>query len=244
MERREFDDEVTLDLRQVFSIIRKYIMVILIVPTVAVVIAGISVFFILPPIFRAETTLIVGARSSAQTTGQVVHSDLLASRLLVRTYREIARSRTVAREVIDLLRLDISTDDLSSMVDVTLRGDTEIIAITVENEDPYFAARLANAVAMSFRSNTLRIMNAENVTVIDTATVPELPISPRKLLTMVVAGFAGGMAGLGAAFVLSYLDNTFKKPEDVQEHLGLPLLGTIPLFKANDFASEQVGASK
>ncbi|MBS4055471.1 MAG: lipopolysaccharide biosynthesis protein [Thermaerobacter sp.] len=240
MERREFDDEVTLDLRQVFSIIRKYIMVILIIPTIAVSIAGISVFFILPPIFRAETTLIVRARASAQTT-QVVHADLLASRLLVRTYRELARSRTVAQEVIDMLRLDISMGELSNMIDVTLRGDTEIIAITVENEDPYFAARLANAVAAAFRTNTIRIMDAENVTVIDTATVPELPVRPRKLLTMVVAGFAGVMAGLGSAFVLSYLDNTFKRPEDIEGHLGLPVLGAIPVFKKQDFAAEQAG---
>jgi len=238
MERRHPDDEITLDLRQIFAIFRKYILVILAIPTLATLIAGILVFFVLTPIYQAETTLIVRARATQQA-GQVVHSDLLASRLLVRTYREIARSRIVAHEVITDLRLDLTTEELSDMVNVNLRGDTEIIAITVDNPDPRFAARLANAVAESFRSNTLRIMDAENITVIDTATIPERPVRPRKLLTLAVAGFAGGMAGLGLAFVLSYLDNTVKSVEDVRDKMGLPVLGTIPLFKPQDFTKAQ-----
>jgi capsular polysaccharide biosynthesis protein len=238
MERRHLDDEITLDLRQIFAIFRRYILVILAIPTLATLVAGILVFFVLTPIYQAETTLIVRARATQQS-GQVVHSDLLASRLLVRTYREIARSRIVAQEVITDLRLDLTTEALSDMVNVTLRGDTEIIAITVDNPDPRFAARLANAVAESFRSNTLRIMDAENVTVIDTATIPAAPVRPRKLLTLVVAGFAGGMAGLGLAFVLSYLDNTVKSVEDVRDKMGLPVLGVIPLFKPQDFTKAQ-----
>ena len=241
MEQRHFDDEITLDLRQIFGIIKKYILLILSIPTLASLVAGVLVFFVFTPIYQAETTLIVRARATSQT-GQVVHSDLLASRLLVRTYREIARSRTVAQEVLRTLRLDLTTEELSDMVDVTLRGDTEIISISVAHPDPRFAAQLANAVAESFRSNTMRIMDAENVTVVDAATVPRSPVRPRKLLTIVVAGFAGGMVGVGAAFVLSYLDNTFKRAEDIADHLGLPVLGVVPQFKEDDFAAARTGA--
>lgn len=241
MEQRHFDDEITLDLRQIFGIIRKYILLILSIPTLAALVAGVLVFFVLTPIYEAETTLIVRARATGQT-GQVVHSDLLASRLLVRTYREIARSRTVAQEVIHTLRLDLTTEELSAMVDVTLRGDTEIISISVAHPDARFAARLANAVAESFRSNTMRIMDAENVTVVDTATAPRAPVRPRKLLTIVVAGFAAGIVGVGTAFVLSYLDNTLKRAEDVRDKVGLPVLGTVPVFNPEDFAAEKARA--
>ena len=96
---------------------------------------------------------------------------------------------------------------------------------------------------MLFRSsNTIRIMQVENVTVVDTAVQPTSPIKPRKMLTILVAGMAGGMLGVGAAFVLAYLDNTFKRAEDIQQHLGLPVLGTIPLFKQQDFIREGVGS--
>lgn len=240
MQRSYLEDEVTIDLRQVFAIIRKYLRIILVVPTLATLVAAVSVFFVLQPVYQAETTMLVMARGSTQT-GQVVHSDLLASRLLVRTYREIARSRTVAQEVVTMLQIDLTAEELSEMVDVTLRGDTEIIAISVEDPNPWVAARVANAVAESFRSNVMRIMDAENVTVIDTATVPKTPVRPRKLLTTVVAGFAGTMVGFGLAFVLAYLDNTVKTVDDMRDKVGLPVLGTIPLFKNEDFAKERAG---
>lgn len=238
MEQRQIDDEITVDLKQVFKIIRKYILVILLVPIIATLAAGVAVFFVMDPIYMAETTLLV----KNQTAGQIVYNDIMANRQLVKTYREIARSRVVALEVIRNLNLSGTADQVRAMVDVTLRGDTEIIAITVENKNPRFAATLANAVAASFKSNTIRIMQVENVTVVDTAVEPTSPIKPRKILTVIVAGIAGGMIGLAAAFSLAYLDNTFKSAEDVQHHLGLPVLGTIPLFKQEDFIREGAGA--
>ncbi|MBT9156712.1 MAG: putative capsular polysaccharide biosynthesis protein YwqC [Firmicutes bacterium] len=238
LEQRYIDDEITLDLRQIFDILRKYLALILLVPLLASCVAGIAVFFVIEPVYRAETTLLV----RNQTAPLITHADLLAARQLVRTYREIARSRIVAEEVITSLRLDLSAQAVRDMVDVTLRGDTEIIAITVENTDPRFASRLANAVAASFQSNTLRIMEVENITVVDTAVVPQIPVRPRKMLTVVLAGFVGAMAGLGLAFVLAYLDNTVKTPEDIHERLGLPLLGVVPVFKTQDFTKETARA--
>lgn len=228
------EDEITIDLRQIFGIIRKYIFLILAIPIISVLVAGVSVYFIIEPIYKAETTLLV----KNQTSTQIMYNDILANRQLVKTYREIARSRRVADEVIQRMGLAITSAKLREMVDVTLRGDTEIIAISVEHPSPYFAAHLANAVAEAFTNHTIRIMQVENVTVVDTAEEPTDPVKPRKMLTMAVAGFAGGMVGLGTAFVLAYLDNTFKKPEDVQDYLGLPVLGTIPLFKQQDFARQ------
>ncbi|MDP3486735.1 MAG: Wzz/FepE/Etk N-terminal domain-containing protein [Bacillota bacterium] len=238
MEPRYTEDEITIDIREIFNIIRKYILLILLIPIIAASSAGIAVFFVMDPVYKAETTLLV----KNQTTSQMNVSDLQFSRQLVKTYREIARSRVVALEVIRVLNLNVTADQLRDMVDVALRGDTEIIAISVEHTDPRFAATLANAVAEAFRSNTIRIMQVENVTVVDDAVAPTNHIKPRKMLTIVIAGLAGGMAGAGAAFVLAYLDNTFKRPEDIQQHLGLPVLGTIPLFKQQDFTREGAGA--
>ncbi|MBS3938730.1 MAG: lipopolysaccharide biosynthesis protein [Peptococcaceae bacterium] len=239
MENRHLEEETEIDLRQIWGILRKYFLLILVLPLVAATVAGVSVFFIVAPVYRAETTLLV--RNQAATTA-ITHADLLASRQLVRTYREIARSRAVAVEVKEKLGLQQSVQQLQAMVDVTLRGDTEVIAISVESTNPEFAALLANAVGEAFQKTTIRVMQVENVMVVDRAVTPEYPVAPRKLLSVVVAGLLGGMTAVGLAFVLSYLDNTFKKPDDVERLLGLPVLGAIPLFKVQDFAKEQVGA--
>ncbi len=62
------------------------------------------------------------------------------------------------------------------------------------------------------------------------------PVSPRKMLNMAVALILGLMASVGLALILEFLDNTINKPEDIEHHLGLPILGTIPLAREEDIA--------
>lgn len=61
------------------------------------------------------------------------------------------------------------------------------------------------------------------------AEVPKVPVKPRKELNMAIAGVLGLMVGVFLAFFLEMLDNTIKTPDDVQKHLGLPVLATVPL---------------
>ncbi len=67
------------------------------------------------------------------------------------------------------------------------------------------------------------------VTVISEASIPSKPIKPNKKLNMAIAAVLGLMVFTLLAFVLEYLDNTIKTPEDISRHLELPVLGVIPL---------------
>jgi capsular exopolysaccharide synthesis family protein len=68
-----------------------------------------------------------------------------------------------------------------------------------------------------------------NISVIDRAEVPMDSDKPNKRLNMLVALFLGLAGGIGLAFLLEYLDNTVRRPEDVENLLGLPAIGVIPL---------------
>ena len=37
------------------------------------------------------------------------------------------------------------------------------------------------------------------------------------------------MLGIGLVFLVEYLDNTIKTPEDIERYVGLPVLGIIPM---------------
>lgn len=75
---------------------------------------------------------------------------------------------------------------------------------------------------------------ATNVRIIDAAAVPLAPAKPKKAQNILLAIVVGLFAGAGAAFVLEYLDNTVKTPDDVKEFLDAPNLAVIPTvdFKA------------
>jgi uncharacterized protein involved in exopolysaccharide biosynthesis len=66
-----------------------------------------------------------------------------------------------------------------------------------------------------------------SVSVLEPATTPSKPLPVSKTLYVFVAFCLGGIAGLGLAFLLEYLDHSFKVPEDIEENLGVRLLSTI-----------------
>lgn len=67
------------------------------------------------------------------------------------------------------------------------------------------------------------------VVVVSDAATPTQPVKPRKALNTAVAGVLGLMLFTGLAFLLEHLDYTIKTPDDVAQHLELPVIGTIPL---------------
>jgi polysaccharide biosynthesis transport protein len=69
-----------------------------------------------------------------------------------------------------------------------------------------------------------------NVSVIDTASVPVLPSSPKKKLSLVLSGFLAVMSGIGLAFVLERSDSGLKSADEVQQYLRLPNLATVLRF--------------
>ena len=73
-----------------------------------------------------------------------------------------------------------------------------------------------------------------NIRIIDRAEVPSYPVKPRKKRNLLLAVVLGLFFGIGMAFLLEYLDNTIKLPEDVTVFLGVPYLGPVPAFSMDD----------
>ncbi len=66
------------------------------------------------------------------------------------------------------------------------------------------------------------------VEVVQSAVAGQHPIRPRKMINIVVCLLAGLFTGLGLAFLREYMRRTIRTPDDVAEHLELPVLGLIP----------------
>lgn len=71
-------------------------------------------------------------------------------------------------------------------------------------------------------------LKTTNVSIIEPAEVPINPVSPKKKLSLILALMVGLFGGVGLAFVLEYLDNSVKSPEEAQKLTGVPSLGVVP----------------
>ncbi len=82
-------------------------------------------------------------------------------------------------------------------------------------------------------TNEAANLDSVNARVIDRALPAEWPDKPEKKKIVMVAILFSGVFAVGVLLLLDWLDNTIKTPEDVEERLGVPLLGHLPLDKTN-----------
>ena len=221
--------EETMDLREILQIIYKRLWFIILVTLVCIISSGIISIFVLDSIYEASTTLMVSKTRDDQSSN-LQYNDILMNQKLVKTYSEIVKSNRVLEKVIEQLDLDMTTGDLRNKIQVSSVSDTEIIRIAVQDKDPNFATELANSIAVVFMGEIGSIMKMDNVQFIDPAKVPIDPVKPRPLLNIAIAAVLGVMISVFIVFLVEYFDNTVKTVDDVENKLGLPVLGSIPVF--------------
>lgn len=83
-------------------------------------------------------------------------------------------------------------------------------------------------------SKELESLKASSVSLVDPAGVPRNPFSPNKKKSLILALLFGLFGGVGLCFLLEYLDNTIKGPEQVEKLAGLPSLGVIAHLEQED----------
>lgn len=65
------------------------------------------------------------------------------------------------------------------------------------------------------------------LTVIEPAAVPIRPVGPAKVVLVLMAAMLGFVISAGAAYLLDYLDDTLKSPEDIARTIQYPVIGYI-----------------
>lgn len=222
--------EETIDLREYFFILKKKMWIIVLSAVICGVISGLVSFYVLKPVYEANTTLIVNKEVENETTQMTTSDDLNFVQKLALTYGEIIKSRSVITSTIDKLNLDMTYEDLSEAVSITNVENTQIIKISVQNENPRVAATICNTIPEIFSTEVQRVVKASGTEVIDKAAVPEEPIKPNKTMNILIATVLGAMISVFVLFLRETLNTKIKEPKDIEEKLGLPVFGVVPKF--------------
>ena len=180
--------------------------------------------------YQSTSRIYVVSRQN-QDNNALTNSDLQAGSYLVKDYREIILSQNVLSQAIDELKLDMTPAELSKKINVSVPTDTRILSITAKDGDPKEAARIANGLRNVAAEKIISVTKVSDVTTLDEAEVPQLPSSP-NIRRDVLLGFVAG-AGLMVVLlvVVEVLDDRVKRPEDIEELMGLTLLGIVPDIK-------------
>ena len=225
-------NEQEIDLIELFKKIVKHLPLIILLS----VIVGAASFavskFLITPKYDSNATMIVS--SSNQNTdpnnpqATVELSQINANKALISTYSEIVKSKGIADRVIANLGLDMDYEVFSEKVSIEPVKDTQIISVKVVDTIPERAQDIANETANIFKSSIGDIMNVDNVQILDGATLPEEPSSPKIARNVVSGIILGFILGMIIVITKELSDSRIKSSEDVTAEFDIPVLGLIP----------------
>lgn len=203
--------------------VRKHWILLLALPIIPVLLVGMRNYVTITPYYQTSTMLIVESRGVEPAKGQdqIIASSVLQQHL--QNYGHLARSRTIAKNVIKDLNLPLTEEKLIGMITVSQVNSTDLFTIQVNNVQAELAASIANSTAQELSKQVLE----DRVRIVDPAEVPASPVPESKRKNMLAAFLVGLVAACCLVFLQVYLDNTVKTSSDVKAYLGIPLLGLI-----------------
>ena len=220
------NEEVEIDLRQIFSVILSKIVVIILVGVIFGLVALIGSKMLIKPTYESTTSLYVLNRQSQGTT---TYSDLQSSTQLTQDYVVLVTSRSVTEKVISELKLDMTNEELVKMINVNTPTNTRVLEITVSSHDQKQAKEIADKVAEVSADSIGEIMQTEKVTRIDAAQLPDKPVSPNVIQNGIIAGILGIIIAMAVVVVKFVMNDRINTSEDVEKYLGISTLALIPL---------------
>lgn len=183
-----------------------------------------SVFFIKPK-YTSTTRIYVVSRSSDTA---LTNQDLQAGSYLVNDYKEVITSSEVLSSVIDQEKLSMSAGQLSGEIAVNVPTDTRVISISVTDTDAQRACDIANTVREVAAEKIKAVTKVDDVTTLESATKPSHPSSPNVKKNAAIGALAGVFLAVVGILVAEVLDDRVRRPEDIEETLGMTLLGVVP----------------
>ncbi len=224
--------EMTIE--QIFHVLWKRLPLIVLLACLGGVLSGIYSWQFLNNTYQTHSTVMVSStkNSTIISDQQLTSGDYYLNVQLVNSYSVLCKTNRVLDQVISELNLPMSSEQLGSMISVGSVTDTQIIYIYVTGGDPVLTQSICNTLTTVFQKEVVSIMKMDNVQIIDTAPLPLYPISPNRERNVLVGILIGIVLGAIISFAFELLDRTVRTEEQVQEILGVSLLGTMPRIKS------------
>ncbi|MFJ7729668.1 YveK family protein [Neobacillus sp. NPDC097160] len=236
--------EETISLKEVLQTIRKRLSLILSITFISVLVSGVVSYFFLTPIYQASTQLLVNQSKNEQAPVQ--YNEVQTNLQLINTYNVIIKSPAILDLVIKELNLDMTVSELNGKITVGNETNSQVVNLSVQDTNAKMAAKIANKTAEVFQKQIVTIMSVDNVSILAKAEVADhsSPIKPKPLLNVAIALVVGLMVGVGLAFLLEYLDNTIKNEQEIENLIGVPVLGSIAIMDESKLKKSKFGNAK
>lgn len=211
-----------ISLKDLFRVIKKRIWIVAVIVTLTTL-AGYyysNVNNVL--LYQSSTRIIIGSDSGYMKTLMVMIKDPI-----------------IMEKVRENLGLRRSSEAIANQVEVSQIDDSQIIKITITDKDSKLAVAIANATAQTYKNEVGNILDFDDVQLLSAAKENPYPINGNQNRFIVMAFVLGIAIGIGLIFMLDALDETVDKEHELEEILGVPVLGVISNMKVRKLSVKQ-----
>lgn len=233
--------EITISFAQIFTIIKRNILPILLVTVIFATAAFAVTRFYVKQQYKASALIFV--RAKPESTGNASSSEMNAANQLVETYSIILETDDVLNEVLSNIgnKYSVSLSELKNNLTEEKINETDVFRISYVDYDPQRAVDIVTAVADIAPQKIVEITEAGAAKVVNPPTEAS-PVSKKVLLK--TAGFAFlGFLLSGAVFVLiAVLDTRIRSDEDLSDAYDYTVLGIVPTIVSDASVIERKNA--
>lgn len=224
-ENERESDERVIDLREVVKLLLSKAVWIILCVAVCAVAAGIYTKMFTKPYYKATAVVYVNDGNMSST------SNVAVATYMAEDYAKTIMLPSVLEAAIDNLGIQMSYQDLSSKINVSLEKESRIVEITLTDTDPRRAQALCNEVCLASKARFEEKTNVERVSLYEEARLPAAPAGPSMVKNVALAAVIGFVLPCAIILVVYLLDDRIKTADDVLQGLKLSTLGDIPYRK-------------
>lgn len=213
MNTMEEDDVLEVNLSEIFYQLVQKLWIIILAGVVCAVPVFLFMEFIKTPVYTSTTSIMVGAQVTQ----------------LTEEYTALASGSEVMEQTLDDLQLDWNSEELKSKVAVSTVSGTRLLTISVSDQQPEMAKKIADTVREYADKKIRSAMGVENIQIVNEANIPQYSSGTSPVKATVVAGAAGIFIACCIIVLMTLFRSTISTPDEVARYTGLDTLGIIPL---------------
>lgn len=218
-------EEMEFKIQDIIEILKRQWKIIAGITLGITLIVTIVTFSVLTPIYKVDSKVFIGKEEN--NIKDYDNNDVQMYQKLLKTYSEIIKTKDLIQSAISKNNLDITSEEVIKNLKITPMTDTQILQISYENKDKALAKEVLVGVIDEFMRETKEIIPNGNVQVIESAELPENPISPNKGMNILIGFLVGVMVAGSIVLFKEYIDDTFKEKEQIEKEMELPVIGMI-----------------
>ena len=219
-----------IDLRDLLDVLKKNLIFIIIAAFVATAgcYAWTKATYI--PAYRSTATLYLLRQYGVdgQLTTAALSNELSLSTFLVNDCTYILKMPTTMNEVIDELKLNTTANALRGSISTNNPQNTRILEVSVVAASPELAKEIVDAVCVTGAEKISKTIGVDQINISEYGTLNYSPCNTPSSTRYITAGAIAAVAVYLIFFIISLLDDGIKSDSDVENYLGLTVLGWIP----------------